>query len=206
MENSLFEAGYSAYRCEWARRRVGRPRGIAMALTSLAAAFVLVISGTEAHAAQTSNPITAQGSGENLTALATDIQALEAMIPAMVSAWAAKDASAYSAQFTTDAEHVNAYGMWWRGRAEIEAGIGIALTMVYPDNPIAARDVNVVMIGPDAAVVQYRWQLQPYADRDGTAYADPQGRVTQVVIRQPEGWRIKFFQSTFINPNVPQQR
>jgi uncharacterized protein (TIGR02246 family) len=71
----------------------------------------------------------------------SDEAELRAMIPAMEAAWRSHDAGAYAAQFTPDAEHVNAYGMWWRGRAEIG-----------------------------------------------------------------EGWRIRYFQSTFVNPGVPHAR
>lgn len=135
-----------------------------------------------------------------------DVAWIKAMIPAMETAWRNHDAAAYAGQFTPDAEHINAYGMWWRGHDEIEQGIGIALTRIYPDNPIAASDVTVSALSPAIAVVQYRWRLRSYADPDGTTYIDPQGRVTEVVVRTANGWRIRNFQSTFINPKVPQSR
>lgn len=132
--------------------------------------------------------------------------ALRSMVSDMALAWKARDARAYANQFTTNAEHINAYGMWWRGRAEIEQGIRIALERVYPDNPISVDEITVRMVAPRVAVVQYRWQLQPYADPDGTKYDKPIGRVTQVVSQGKEGWRITNFQSTFVNPKVPQPR
>lgn len=141
-----------------------------------------------------------------MTFSSADEATLRGMVPDMEAAWQTGDAAAYSAQFISDADHVNAYGMWWRGRGEIAEGIGFALNVIYADNPISARDVEVTALGDDQAVVQYRWRLGPYADPDGTGYADPQGRITQVLVRTSEGWRIRFFQSTFINPNVPQSR
>jgi uncharacterized protein (TIGR02246 family) len=124
----------------------------------------------------------------------------------MEAAWRARDAEAYAGQFTEDAEHINAYGMWWRGRREIAEGIGFALNVVYRDNPIVARDVSLIPLGEDVALVQYRWRLNPYADPDGAQHDDPEGRVTQVVVRVARGWRIRAFQSTFINPNIPRGR
>ena len=135
-----------------------------------------------------------------------DVASIKAMVPAMEVAWRTHDAAAYAGQFLPDAEHINAYGMWWRGRDEIEQGIGFALTRVYPDNPIAATDVTVSGLSRTIAVVQYRWRLRSYVDRDGTTYTDPQDRVTEVLVRTGDGWRIRNFQSTFINPKVPQSR
>ncbi|WP_260596601.1 SgcJ/EcaC family oxidoreductase [Sphingomonas endolithica] len=135
-----------------------------------------------------------------------DVAAIEAMVPAMAAAWRTHDAAAYARQFVPDAEHINAYGMWWRGRYEIEQGIAFALTRIYADNPIVASDVTVSAVTPKVAILQYRWRLKPYSDPDGTRYADPQGRVTDVLVRTKEGWRIRNFQSTFINPKVPQPR
>jgi uncharacterized protein (TIGR02246 family) len=136
----------------------------------------------------------------------SDRVALHAMVDDMESAWAARDAAAYAAQFTKDAEHINAYGMWWRGRREIEDGIRFALENIYPDNPIAADMVEVTGLSTDIAVVQYRRRLGPYGDPDGKWYEEPQGRVTDTLVRTPDGWRIRFFHSTFINPGVPQPR
>jgi uncharacterized protein (TIGR02246 family) len=135
-----------------------------------------------------------------------DVAAIEAMVPAMEAAWRTHNAAAYVGQFVPDAEHINAYGMWWRGRDEIEQGIAFALTRIYPDNPIVASDVTVSAVAPKVAVLQYRWRLKPYSDPDGTRYADPQGRVTDILVRTDGGWRIRNFQSTFINPKVPQPR
>ena len=131
-----------------------------------------------------------------------DVELLRAMVPAMAASWKAKDAKGYASQFAADAEHINAYGMWWQGRSEIAEAMTFVLHKIYPSNPIAADSVTVKGLSPGVAVVQYRWQLQPYSDPDGTRYAKPWGRVTQVVIKRREGWRISHFQSTFINPAV----
>ena len=141
-----------------------------------------------------------------MTFSSADETTLRAMVSDMEAAWRARDAGAYAGQFTADAEHINAYGMWWRGADEIAEGISFALNVIYPDNPISARDVLVTPLDDDLAVVQYRWRLSPYADPDGTRYADPGGRVTQVLARAPGGWRIRFFQSTFINLSAPHTR
>jgi len=102
----------------------------------------------------------------------TDVAELENMVPAMEAAWRAGDAASYAAQFTADAEHVNAYGMWWHGRDEICNGIGFALSRIYRTNPIATSEVAIEPLSEDIAVVRHRWRLQPYSDPDGTRYAD----------------------------------
>jgi len=132
--------------------------------------------------------------------------ALRHMVADMETAWKAHDADAYAAQFTEDAEHINAYGMWWRSRREIAEAMKFVLNRIYPDNPIAADQVSVEPLSKDIAIVQYRWRLGSYTDPDGTKHVNPQGRITQVVVKRPEGWRIRSFQSTFINPNVRQVR
>ena len=137
---------------------------------------------------------------------ATDQASIRRMVVEMQQAWNAHDADAYAAQFTPDAEHVNAYGMWWRGRREIAEAMQFVLSRIYATNPISADQVLVQPLAKNVAIVRYRWRLQSYTDPDGTRHENPQGRVTQVLVKHPEGWRIRTFQSTFINPNVRQVR
>jgi uncharacterized protein (TIGR02246 family) len=141
-----------------------------------------------------------------LTITASEEAALRHMVADMEKAWKARDADAYAAQFTDDAEHINAYGMWWRGRREIAEAMKFVLNRIYPENPITADQISIRPLAQHIAIVQYRWRLNPYADPDGTKHVRPQGRITQVVVKQPAGWRIQTFQSTFINPNVRQVR
>ena len=141
------------------------------------------------------------------TSLSPDeILQLKQLVVEMAQAWKRHDADAYAAQFTDDAEHINAYGMWWRGRTEIASSMKFVLNKIYPANPISADQVSVQSLAKDLAVVQYRWQLRSYTDPDGTRHENPQGRITQVVVKEPAGWRIRYFQSTFINPHVRHTR
>lgn len=149
---------------------------------------------------------TAQSEAISRVISATDDASLRRMVVEMEHAWNAHDADAYAAQFTPDAEHVNAYGMWWRGRREIADAMRFVLGRIYPTNPISADQVLVQPLAKNVAMVRYRWRLQSYTDPDGTRHENPQGRVTQVLVKHPEGWRIQAFQSTFINANVRQVR
>ena len=87
---------------------------------------------------------------------AKDLALLKALVPAMEAAWRSRDARAYASQFTSDAEHINAYGMWWRGRHEIAQAMAFTLEKIYPTNPLQADQVTVKGMGPGMAVVQYR--------------------------------------------------
>lgn len=145
-------------------------------------------------------------SRQNASLSVSDVTQLKQLVDEMAQAWKRHDAEAYAAQFTDDAEHINAYGMWWRGRPEIASAMKFVLNNIYPTNPISTDQVSVQPLSKDVAVVQYRWHLQTYVDPDGTRHENPQGRITQVVVKQPAGWRIRYFQSTFINPNVRHTR
>lgn len=165
----------------------------------LAGAFVLVAALQPAVAAPSRKP-------PPLSIGIREEAALRHMVADMERAWRARDAEAYAAQFTDDAEHINAYGMWWRGRREIAEAMKFVLDRIYPGNPITSDQVSVLPLTKEIAIVQYRWHLNSYADPDGTKHVNPQGRITQVVVKRPEGWRIRTFQSTFINPHVRQVR
>ena len=134
---------------------------------------------------------TAQSEAISRVISATDDASLRRMVVEMEHAWNA---------------HVNAYGMWWRGRREIADAMRFVLGRIYPTNPISADQVLVQPLAKNVAMVRYRWRLQSYTDPDGTRHENPQGRVTQVLVKHPEGWRIQAFQSTFINANVRQVR
>lgn len=168
-------------------------RNLAFALLVLAAP----LSGTFAARVQPPGPPRLARSDE---------AQLRQMVADMESAWKRRDAAAYAAQFTSDADHVNAYGMWWRGRPEIASSMRFVLDKIYPDNPIRADQVMVQPLGRDVALVRYRWSLDSYSDPDGTRHDNPQGRISQVVVRGASGWKIQSFQSTFINRKVRQVR
>lgn len=89
-------------------------------------------------------PAAAQGPASKL--ISRDVAALRAMVPAMETAWRTRDAKAYAAQFSADAEHINAYGMWWRGRQEIAHAMTFTLGRIYPDNPLVADQISVKSI------------------------------------------------------------
>ena len=165
----------------------------------LAGAFVLVAALQPAAAAPSRKP-------PPLSISIREEAALRHMVADMERAWRAPDAEASAAQFTDDAEHINACGMWWRGRREIAEAMKFVLDRIYPGNPISSDQVSVLPLTKEIAIVQYRWHLNSYADPDGTKHVNPQGRITQVVVKRPEGWRIRTFQSTFINPHVRQVR
>lgn len=133
----------------------------------LAGAFVMVTAfhSVPASASKPSPPtITAREEG-----------ALRHMVADMERAWKAHDADAYAAQFTDNAEHINAYGMWWRGRHEIAEAMKFVLNRIYPDNPITVDQVSVQPLTKDIAIVQYRWRLNSYEDPDGTKHVNPAG-------------------------------
>ncbi len=118
-------------------------------------------------------------------------------------AWNAHDAAVIAAFFTDDAEFINAYGAWWRGRAEIER----RYATLHAGAMHATRLDMVVRVvrhlAPHIVLTYSTWELF-----DTTAAAGPppmmgRGVLSAVLTEQDEVWRIASGQNTEVAPHLP---
>ena len=120
--------------------------------------------------------------------LPEDDQAIRALLVKMCEAWAMGNGSAYAACFTEDSDYVTFNGIRLRGRRENAELHDALFRGVLKGTRIAATVESLASLSDDVALVHTL----------GTGRK--KSRQTYVVVRRDEGWQIRSFQNTRLQP------
>ena len=127
-----------------------------------------------------------------------DEAAVGAVVDTFVQAWNRHDMHAFAALFADDAEFVNAIGLHWHGRAQIEVAQANNHATIFKESHLDNVRVRQRFLTPDVAVVHATWDLVGQRRRDGQAVAPRAGVITMVLTKDGEAWPIAVFQNTDI--------
>lgn len=121
------------------------------------------------------------------------MQSPEAVLAAYVAAWNAHDMKAFANLFSEDADYVNAYGDWWRGREALHAKNSEAHGSYYARTRMRTEAPVMRAIADKMVLLQARWILHgdTRAKRD-----ERHGFVTLVMTKDEDRWRIRLAQNT----------
>ncbi len=121
------------------------------------------------------------------------MQSPEAVLAAYVAAWNAHDMKAFANLFSEDADFVNAYGDWWRGREVLQAKNSEAHDSYYARTRLRTEALVIRPIDEKVVLVESRWILHgdTRAKRD-----ERHGFVTLVMTKDEDRWRIRLAQNT----------
>lgn len=114
----------------------------------------------------------------------------ETVVDAFVRAWNSHDAKAFGDVFSEDAHWVTASGVRVKGRGEIRSFLGKEHLTWARTTTMKAADVEVKSIGPDLAVVLFRWDIGGAADADGKAVGTFRGSTLFVAASQANRWTV----------------
>ena len=126
----------------------------------------------------------------------------EALVDAFVSAWNAHDMEALASLFRADADFVNVVGIWWKDRAQIEAGHAFAHRSFFRNSALQADAVSVKALTAEVATVHVRWTLSGQEEPDGSTGQTRSGILLFVATRGTAGWEIAAAQNTDVQPGV----
>lgn len=124
------------------------------------------------------------------------------LVDGFVRAWNAHDMKALADLFTEDADFVNLTGVRWRGRAQIQAMHERSHAGRFKATTIVETNTDVRMLGPDVAVMHFRWEVSGTRDAEGRRGRILHGIMHIVAVRQGDGWRIVSAQNTNAMPPV----
>lgn len=121
------------------------------------------------------------------------MQSPEAILAAYVAAWNAHDMKAFANLFSEDADYVNAYGDWWRGREALHAKNAEAHGSYYARTRMRTEAPAIRQLEDDLVLIQARWVLHgdTRAKRD-----ERRGFVTLVMTKEDSRWLIRLAQNT----------
>lgn len=146
--------------------------------------------------------------GVAMSASAADLKdGPEAPARAMMAAWNAHDMKAMSEVFTPDAEWINVVGMHWVGREQIMFAHMAFHNTMFKTNQQALVSLTTRRLSADIAVLFMEAEQDAYKTPSGHGQPKALDRLTIVVVRKPEGWKIVQGQNTIVDeraaPNDP---
>ena len=124
------------------------------------------------------------------------------VIDAFADCWNRHDMAAFAALFAPDAEFVNVVGMWWRGRAEIQAAHEFTHSSLFKDSRLSTLETQVRLPAEGVALARSRWRLEGHVGPDGSALPPRNGLLLSVLQYKAGAWQIIDAQNTDIIEGV----
>jgi uncharacterized protein (TIGR02246 family) len=125
-----------------------------------------------------------------------DEAAVKAVVDRFVQAWNEHDMRAFAGLFTDDAAFVNAIGLRWRGRAQIEEAQTRNHATIFKESRLDNVQMEQRLLKPDIAVVHATWDLVGQRRRDGQTVPPRTGVITMILTKNGTAWPIAVFQNT----------
>ena len=167
-------------------------------ISTITAAFLLAAAAILALAP----PAVAQTrtNAQSQTALTKeDDQGIRKTINGFVSAWNTSDMKAMDNLFCEDAEFVNVVGMYWRGRAQIDAAHIVFDKLMFHGVKMKVNSIGVRPLGPDYAIAVVLETLDSYTTPSGHVMPKGQVRGSWVLARNGGDWKIAHCQNVNVD-------
>jgi uncharacterized protein (TIGR02246 family) len=124
-----------------------------------------------------------------------DRAALAGVLAVLEKAWNAGDGAAYGSQFAEDADFVNIFGLYGKGRQPIATAHQMIFNTVYKGSVNRLELTQARMLAADVAVAHMRASLEvPAGPMAGRIEALP----SAVFVRDGGVWKIAAFHNTRI--------
>jgi uncharacterized protein (TIGR02246 family) len=120
------------------------------------------------------------------------------VIDAFADDWNHHDMVALAALFAADAEFVNVVGIWWRGRAEIQAAHELTHSNIFKSSRLRLLETQVRVPVEGIAIARSRWRLEGHVGPDGSSLPPRTGVLLSVLQHKAGNWLIIDTQNTDI--------
>ena len=127
-------------------------------------------------------------------------EAVQGIADAMRAAWNSRDARAFAACFSEDAEFTNVFGMYARGRPEIERTHALIFNSVMKDSEWTKSQLRIRPIRPDVAAVDIIWEMLGCRDAKGNPWSPRQGIINFIAAENNGAWSIQVFHNMDLPP------
>ncbi len=125
-----------------------------------------------------------------------DSAAVAALLRDWEGAWNAHDMTRFAALFTEDANMVTVGAGHLVGRRAIEADHAPKHVTRFRESVLRNEPPSVRFLTPDIALVHLRWAMRGDRNADGSAREPRSGLLSCVVMRTPDGWRVRAAHNT----------
>lgn len=122
--------------------------------------------------------------------MSADEQAVKALMYAFSDAFTTHDEKQLASLFASDADFINIFGYWMKGRASIEAGHARGFAGVLNKSQMAITGTDVKFLKPDVAICHATWKRSRTRDANEHSLPPADGVVTAVTALQHNRWLI----------------
>ncbi|MCA1684485.1 MAG: SgcJ/EcaC family oxidoreductase [Planctomycetia bacterium] len=119
-----------------------------------------------------------------------DDQAIRKTVASFEEAWNLHDMKALARVFREDAEWVNIVGMHWRGRDAIVAAHTAFHETMFKNTRVKTDALETRSLGNGVAIAVATETVDSFTTPDGRVMPKAQDRLTYVLAKGPEGWKI----------------
>lgn len=142
----------------------------------------------------------ASGAFARSRTLQDDASQVQHIVDEIVASWNAGDAERMYRLATDDVEWINIMGMYWRGKAQVQAAHHAILTTRYKGVGETLEEIETLRpIGADAVLAVVRKRIHAFVAPDGVAIPPTQNRLTLVFQQTPDGLRLAHGANVEIN-------
>jgi uncharacterized protein (TIGR02246 family) len=118
---------------------------------------------------------------------------------AFFEAWNRHDVSAMAALYSHDAQVVNSLGLWWRGVAEVEQGLG-QMNAIGPS--LRPESMFARFMSKDTAICIVDYTVGSFTRPGGQTVPEQKALSTFVMVNTERGWLMAAAQTTAVNADV----
>jgi uncharacterized protein (TIGR02246 family) len=176
-----------------------KPTTIAIALIVTA---TLMTRATPAHA-RTSKPTQQAQAASALTKM--DEEGVRKTVMDYEKAWNTHDMKLLATLFRQDAEFVNVVGMHWRGRDAIVKAHAIFHEIMFKDCRFKTDSIENRPLGGDHAIAMWTATQDSYTTPSGQVVPKGQFKLSLILAKGPEGWRIAHGHNVRIDAEAARQ-
>ena len=127
--------------------------------------------------------------------------AIGQLVDSVMESWNCHRMADHNAAFAADADFINVVGMHWRGREEIAARHVELHATIFRDSHMRLLELSQRFLAPVVALAHIHWAMTGAQGVPGwDITAERQGRLTWVLMKQQDGWRIAAAHNTDILP------
>ncbi len=140
--------------------------------------------------------VAARASGIIVAESAADETSIRENVRQLEEGWNRKSGALFARPFAEDADYVVINGLHINGRAAIDKGHQRIFDTVYKESVLRLTVERVRFLRPDVAIVHAAAHLKV-----GQGAAARDARITLVMSKEKEGWKIVAFQNTQVAEN-----
>jgi uncharacterized protein (TIGR02246 family) len=133
---------------------------------------------------------------------ASDQEEIRNVALGFFEAWNRHDMKAFAALFTDDADWINIVGMHWRGKDAVVKAHEVFHRTIFQNTEMNPTDVGIRVATSDVAVAVIALKAGDFTTPQGERKVGTQDKLSLVLVKGEDGWRITHGHNTVIDPNA----